>query len=89
MSINPTTPSGTDSRAEIQALREKVEALMEQRVGPAVSALAGDAQAAALAAGDTVRHGMHRLSDTVRAQPLTALSAAALAGFVLAALIRR
>jgi len=66
-----------------------VDALMESRVGPAVSALADEAQAAAQAASDTVRHQVSRLSDTVREQPLTALGVAALAGFVLAALIRR
>jgi len=89
MSIDPTAPYTTDTQAEIAALREKVEALMQNRVGPAVTALAGEAQAAAQAATDSVRHGVHRLSDTVKEQPLTALGVAALAGFVLAALIRR
>lgn len=82
-------PYGSDAQAEIAALREKVDALMQSRVGPAVTALAGEAQAAAHAAGDTVRHQVGRLSDTVREQPLTALGVAALAGFVLAALMRR
>jgi ElaB/YqjD/DUF883 family membrane-anchored ribosome-binding protein len=82
-------PYGSDAQAEIAALREKVDALMQSRVGPAVTALADEAQAAAQAAGETVRHQVHRLSDTVREQPLTALGVAALAGFVLAALMRR
>jgi len=84
-----SNPYGNDAQAEIAALREKVDALMQNRVGPAVSALADEAQAAALAARDTVRHQVDRVSDSVRAQPLTALGVAALAGFVLAALMRR
>jgi ElaB/YqjD/DUF883 family membrane-anchored ribosome-binding protein len=89
MAIEPNTTYGTDAQAEIAALREKVDALMQNRVAPAVSAMADQAQAAAQAATDTVRHQMNRLSDTVREQPLTALGVAALAGFVLAALVRR
>ncbi len=89
MAIESNNPYGTDAHAEIAALREKVEALMQNRVGPAVSALADEAQAAAQASLDTVRHQVNRLSDTVREQPLTSLGVAALAGFVLAALMRR
>jgi len=90
MAIEPNTTYGsTDAHAEIAALRETVDALMQNRVAPAVSAMADQAQAAAQAATDTVRHQMNRLSDTVREQPLTALGVAALAGFVLAALVRR
>ena len=84
-----SNPYGNDAQAEIAALREKVDALMQNRVGPAVSALADEAQAAAQAARDTVRNQVDRLSDSVRAQPLTALGVAALAGFVLASLMRR
>ncbi len=89
MAIGSNNPYGNDAHAEIAALREKVDALMQNRVGPAVTALADEAQAAAQASIDTVRHQVNRLSDTVREQPLTALGVAALAGFVLAALMRR
>jgi ElaB/YqjD/DUF883 family membrane-anchored ribosome-binding protein len=89
MAIESNNPYGSDAQAEIAALREKVDMLMQNRVGPAVSALADEAQAAAQASIDTARHQMNRLSDTVREQPLTALGVAALAGFVLAALMRR
>ncbi len=82
-------PYENDAHAEIAALREKVELLMQNRVAPAVSALADQAEAAAHAASDTVRHQVNRLSDTVREQPLTAIGVAALAGFVVAALMRR
>ena len=79
--------------AEIAALRSKVDELIQNRVAPAVAAVADQvqagAQAAAQAASDTVRQQVTRLSDRVRAQPLTALGIAALAGFVLAALARR
>jgi ElaB/YqjD/DUF883 family membrane-anchored ribosome-binding protein len=89
MAIDSNNPYGNDAQAEIAALREKVDMLMQNRVGPAVSALADEAQAAAQASIDTARHQLHRLTDTVREQPLTALGVAALAGFVLAALMRR
>ena len=89
MAIESNNPYGNDAHAEIAALREKVDALMQNRVGPAVTALADEAQAAAQASIDTVRHQVNRLSDTVRDQPLTGLGVAALAGFVLAALMRR
>lgn len=89
MANSSANPYGTDAQAEIAALREKVDMLMQNRVAPAVSALADQAEAAAHAASDTVRHQINRLSDTVREQPLTALGVAALAGFVLAALMRR
>lgn len=88
-SSSSSNPYGNDAHAEIAALREKVDMLMQNRVAPAVSALADQAEAAAHAASDTVRHQVNRLSDTVRAQPLTAIGVAALAGFVLAALMRR
>jgi ElaB/YqjD/DUF883 family membrane-anchored ribosome-binding protein len=89
MPVETNNPYATDTNAEIAALREKVDALMQNRVAPAMSALADEAQAAAQAATDTVRNQMNRLTDKVREQPLTALGVAALAGFVLAALIRR
>jgi ElaB/YqjD/DUF883 family membrane-anchored ribosome-binding protein len=89
MAIESNNPYGSDAQAEIAALREKVDMLMQNRVGPAVSALADEAQAAAQASLDSARHQVNRLSDTVREQPLTALGVAALAGFVLAALMRR
>jgi ElaB/YqjD/DUF883 family membrane-anchored ribosome-binding protein len=82
-------PYDNDAQAEIAALREKVDMLMQNRVAPAVSALADQAEAAAHAASDTVRHQVDRLSGTVREQPLTAIGVAALAGFVFAALMRR
>lgn len=78
-----------DAHEELRALRAKVESLMEDRVTPAVARVAGQAEDAALYAQDAIRERAERLSDTVRAQPFTALGAAALAGFVLALIIKR
>lgn len=89
MLTKSSTSYGSEADAEIAALRAKVDDLMLNRVGPAVSAMADQAQAAAQAASDTVRHQVDRVSDTVRAQPLRALGVAVMAGFVLAVLIRR
>ncbi len=87
--MKSATSYGIDADAEIAALRAKVDKLMQNRVAPAVSAVADQAQAAAQTATDTVRHSVARLGDTVRSKPLRALGVAALAGFVLAALIKR
>jgi ElaB/YqjD/DUF883 family membrane-anchored ribosome-binding protein len=78
-----------DAHAELLALRAKVEQLMAERVTPAVTRLAGQAEDAVDYANDAVRDQAERLSATVREQPLTALGAAALAGFVLALLFKR
>lgn len=78
-----------DARTEIKELREKVETLMQNRVAPALTALAGEAQAAAQAATDKAKEQVSRLSDSVKEQPLAAIGIAAAAGFVLALLYRR
>lgn len=78
-----------DAKAEIVQLREKVEQLMNERVTPAVSAVADRASAIGKSATETVRHQADRASDAVHDKPLVALGVAALAGFVIASLIRR
>ena len=78
-----------EARAEIQELREKVETLMQDKVTPALSALACEAQAAAQAATDKAKEQVSRLSEAVKEQPLAAIGIAAAAGFVLALLYRR
>jgi ElaB/YqjD/DUF883 family membrane-anchored ribosome-binding protein len=80
---------GDNAEAELTRLRQKAETLMEERVTPAVAAIADQASHAAHAAQETVRTNVDALAERVRAQPLTALGVAALAGFVLAALTRR
>jgi ElaB/YqjD/DUF883 family membrane-anchored ribosome-binding protein len=79
----------SDAKAEIVQLREKVEALMNDRITPAVSAAADRASAIGKSASDTVRQQADRASDAVHDKPLIALGVAALAGFVIASLIRR
>ena len=78
-----------DADTEIARLREKVEALMTDRVTPAVTQLASQAEGAAQAASDKVRENAERLSDTIKEQPLTAIGIAALVGFLFAGLVRR
>jgi ElaB/YqjD/DUF883 family membrane-anchored ribosome-binding protein len=83
------TETEFDAHAEIAALRQKVEALMTQRVAPAVAAVAGEAENVAHAAADGVRQGARRVTDQVHQNPFLALGVAALAGFVLAQVLRR
>ncbi|WP_421993720.1 hypothetical protein [Roseococcus sp.] len=83
-------PSSMDeTHAEIAALRAKVEALMNDRVSPAVARVADKAEAAAHQATDTIREQTDRLVDAIREKPLTAVGIAALTGFVFAVLCRR
>ncbi len=78
-----------DASDEIARLREKVELLMSERVTPAVSAVAAEVGAAAASARDTVRGQADRLEGAVKEQPFVAIGLAALAGFLVASLIRR
>lgn len=80
---------GDAAEAEIAELRAKVEALMDQRVTPAVADAAGYAEAMATDAVDAVRRNADSLLAEVRARPLTSLGLAAAAGFLLAHLLRR
>ena len=80
---------GGDARDEIAALRSKVETLMQDRVTPALSALAQDAEGAARSAGDAMKVQVNRVTDGVKEKPLIALAIAAAVGFALAALLRR
>ena len=84
-----TGSSSFDPQAEIDALREKVEALMAERVSPALSAVADQAGSLAQGAAETVRRQSDHLAGTVRAQPFVAVGAAALAGLAVGLLIRR
>ena len=80
---------GADADSEIARLREKVETLMTDRVTPAVTQLASQAEDVAQAATDKVRENAERLSETIKAQPLAAVGIAALVGFLFAGLVRR
>ncbi|BDG74802.1 hypothetical protein [Roseomonas fluvialis] len=75
--------------AELAVLREKVEALMRDRVTPALADAAGRAEDAAHDAMDAVRRQTGNFAATVRDQPIAAVGAAALAGIAIGLLLRR
>ena len=79
----------TDAHAELAKLRDKVETLMSERVTPALSSLASHAEDAANSARDKLRDGTDSIVEHVREKPLAAIGLAAVAGFVLASLVRR
>jgi hypothetical protein len=77
-----------DAHTQIARLREQVEALMRDRVTPAVSSAAGRAEAAVYDAADVVRGQADAMSGRVRAQPLLAVAIALGIGYVLGRTIR-
>lgn len=81
--------AGSEAEAELAKLRAKVETLMAERVTPAVTALAGEAEAMARGAGVQARDAVDLLSERVRERPLAAVGVAMLAGAALFALLRR
>lgn len=87
--MNNTQNYTEQARAEIEELRAKVEALMHERVTPALVSVAEQASSAAHAASDSIRGTAHQVTETVRERPLAALGVAALAGFVVATMMRR
>jgi ElaB/YqjD/DUF883 family membrane-anchored ribosome-binding protein len=78
-----TTGKPEDANAQIARLREQVEALMKDRITPAVADVAGRAESAVYGAADTVREQMENVSGRVREQPLLALLIAAAVGYIL------
>jgi ElaB/YqjD/DUF883 family membrane-anchored ribosome-binding protein len=84
----PSTPEdkmhkAEDTAAQIARLREQVEALMQDRVTPAVADAAGTAATAMHDAADTVREHAEAVAGKVREQPLLAILVAAAVGYVL------
>jgi ElaB/YqjD/DUF883 family membrane-anchored ribosome-binding protein len=71
-----------DTHAQIARLREQVEALMRDRVTPALADAAGRAESAVYGAADTVRDQAEMVSGKVREQPLTAILIAAAIGYI-------
>ncbi len=72
-----------DAHAQIARLREQVEALMKDRVTPAVAEAAGRAESAIQGAADTMREQVETVTGKVREQPLLAILIAAAVGYVL------
>jgi ElaB/YqjD/DUF883 family membrane-anchored ribosome-binding protein len=77
-----------DTTAQIARLRAQVEALMKDRVTPAVADAAGRAEAAMYGAADAVREQAETVSGKVREQPLLAILIAAGVGYALGRVLR-
>jgi ElaB/YqjD/DUF883 family membrane-anchored ribosome-binding protein len=77
-----------DANAQIARLREQVEALMKDRVSPAVADLAGRAESAMAGASGVVRDQAKVVSSRVREQPLIAILVAAAVGWAIGRVIR-
>lgn len=72
-----------NTAAQIARLREQVEALMRDRVTPAVVDAAGRAETAVHDATEAIRGQTEMVSNKVREQPLLAVTIAAAIGYVL------
>ncbi len=77
-----------DAQTQIERLREQVEALMKERVTPAIADFAGRAGAAANSASDTVKHQADAVAGRVRQQPLVAILVAAAVGWIIGRTMR-
>jgi ElaB/YqjD/DUF883 family membrane-anchored ribosome-binding protein len=77
-----------DAQAQIVRLREQVEALMKDRVTPAVAEFAGRAESAVHSASGVVRDQAQVVSGRVKEQPLTAILIAAAVGWVVGRAMR-
>lgn len=77
------------ARSEIAALRERVEALMSERVSPALSEAAGEADRVAQATSGALRRQKRVMAHNIRSQPFAAVGAAALVGLALGLAMRR
>ncbi len=78
-----TTGKVEDAQTQIARLREQVEALMKDRITPAVAEAAGRAESAVYGAAGTVREQVENVSGKVREQPMLAILIAAAVGYVL------
>jgi len=73
---------------QIAELRAQVEALMHDRVNPALASAANRAETMARSANDMARHQANAVAGRVREQPLFAVLIAGFAGFLLGRLFR-
>ncbi len=81
--MTETNGEHDDVAAQIARLRAQVEALMKERVTPAVTEMAGRAENAVNCAAGVVRDQAQMISGQVREQPLIAILLAAGIGFLL------
>ncbi len=77
-----------DAQAQIVRLREQVEALMKDRVTPAMADYAGRAESAYNTASGAVRDQAQMVSGRVKDQPLIAIMIAAVAGWIIGRVMR-
>jgi ElaB/YqjD/DUF883 family membrane-anchored ribosome-binding protein len=77
-----------DAQAQIVRLKEQVEALMKDRVAPAVAEFAGRAESAVHSASGVMRDQAHAVSGRVKDQPLTAIMVAAAVGWIIGRVMR-
>jgi ElaB/YqjD/DUF883 family membrane-anchored ribosome-binding protein len=77
-----------DAQAQIARLRQEVESLMKDRVTPAVSQFAGQAQDAYSSARGMVRDQSHMVSGQVKERPLIAIALAAAVGWAIGRIMR-
>jgi ElaB/YqjD/DUF883 family membrane-anchored ribosome-binding protein len=77
-----------DAQAQIIRLREQVEALMKDRVTPAMSSMAGRAESAVHSASDVARDQAQIVSRRVKDQPLLAIMIAGAVGWIIGRVMR-
>ena len=85
---NDTHSKLEDAQAQIGRLREQVEALMKDRVTPAVSDFADRAQSAAHSASGVMRDQAEVVSGQVKERPLMAIMIAAAVGWAIGRVMR-
>jgi ElaB/YqjD/DUF883 family membrane-anchored ribosome-binding protein len=85
---NETRGKLDDAQAQIARLREQVEALMKDRVTPAVADFAGRAESAVHSASGVVRDQAQVVSGRVKDQPLIAIMIAAAVGWIIGRVMR-
>jgi ElaB/YqjD/DUF883 family membrane-anchored ribosome-binding protein len=77
-----------DAKDQIEKLRQQVEALMSERVTPALADAAGRVESVARQAGSIARDQTEAVSSRVREQPIIAILISGVAGFLLGRLFR-
>jgi ElaB/YqjD/DUF883 family membrane-anchored ribosome-binding protein len=83
-----TTGRLESARAEIARLRAEVDALMKDRVTPAVSDFMGRAEKAVSGARDVVGEQSQAVAGQVKERPLLAIAIAAAIGWVIGRAMR-
>ena len=79
---------GADAHAQIRQLRDQVDSLMRERVGPTMSGLGERAQDAARHAREMAHDQTEALSSRVRDMPIASILIAAAAGYLIGRLSR-